>query len=365
MTSNSSLSLCNVKQVCGYLLEHALHYDQPRLVDAINVLLPDLPDTFTPPEKDLLLLHAILIKFRRTGPLPEILHATFLHTLHESLIGFVRVHPALFAVVDRISVAKVVCMIRYLLISAVLHSSSYTAADVMGLVKSYFPRLPTKGASRGTAGETKVAAIEALFSLSEVEESEKNKLLEMLTKSYNKAHHRFSNHLSSIEKLGEERRRDPKDTVIKIFEAAKGELWKIGDYVCQLLPPTALEQLRDGFSPDIPELFYLTDIMKGRNVMDETTMLDVLHGLVGRDQEKEFWERIGDVRQVVKRRGWVAREEQQVSSPERQRSGEGWFVREEEDESLLTQPGLVELPDGTQVWVNGAREKVVGDSNEG
>jgi len=131
-------------EIVDLLLCHGLQKDRSDLLSKIIEKLPDFDEKFCSPHRQVLILLAYCYKFQQNGPLPDISHHKFLHTLHDSLVGLLKSEARLTDLMSRIDTYKLVGGIRALLARAVLLQPKFTPKDIEITIANYFPTLPVK-----------------------------------------------------------------------------------------------------------------------------------------------------------------------------------------------------------------------------
>jgi len=143
------LSTDEFYEISDLLLCHGLQNNLATLSRKILDKCPDLVTKYSCPTRQLEILLAFCLKFQQKGPLPEIREHTFLHTLHDGLVGLLKVDHRLVELMSSIDLYKLVGGVRCLLALAVIRHKKFTPKDIEITIASFFPNLPvTPGNSK-------------------------------------------------------------------------------------------------------------------------------------------------------------------------------------------------------------------------
>lgn len=247
-------------QLVGWLLEFAYHHHRPQVLVAVAESFPEIHELFEHNDKHLLLLHSFLTTFKKCGPLPELTSPSFLYSLNKALMDFIKVHPAIFSSVPRTDLTKLFSALRWLLVASTVHQKQFTTSDIKNLLDQICPDLAE------TSTEWKV--LQTVLSIDEMAEDGDHVRL-ALKLSFSRIRSYWEKKIESTEKLATERGKDNSPKLTKVFETVKEILWKIGTYVSNILPKTALEQIKDGMEPTNRDLKYLNQTLKSRTLDDQ------------------------------------------------------------------------------------------------
>jgi len=138
------LSADELNEIADLLLCHGLQNNLAVLSSKIMEQCPELVTNYSSPTRQLVILLAFCSKLQQKGPLPEIRDHAFLHTLHNGLVGLLKVDHRLVELMTRLDLYKLVAGLRCLLAVAVIRHKKFTPKDIEITIASYFPILPVR-----------------------------------------------------------------------------------------------------------------------------------------------------------------------------------------------------------------------------
>lgn len=194
----------------------------------------------------------------------------FLFNLHEGVVGLLSSYPTAFSSgLDRDRMAKLVSSLRTLLVRLFLSSDKFTAKDVEGRIKVFFPILP-----RRPSNDNDWENWSQLLHLPAEELTSASKRNKISASYFNR----------KLANLAHERRMDPIDIVLQIWTEVEPKLKELEKYASALLPTSYLDMLWASQHPKVQMM-----VSRFGSAQDENTLLDFFLYLCNLRVESEFY----------------------------------------------------------------------------
>lgn len=270
------------EQIVDLLFCHGLHKDFPNLLTKIVDKFPDFEQKFSSPHRQVLILLAYCHKFQQNGPLPDIRHYMFLHTLHDGVVGLLKTEQRLVELMSRTDIYKLVGGVRCLLARSILMSPKFTTRDIETTIASFFPTLPVKPSNnKHWESWAEILNID-LEEKCEVLKEDTREVLQMVNK-VNAISAKYMK--DKLDNLPVERRKTCHDeSIVSVWNPVASKFDEFVRHLRSLLPENFLDKIDESSHPKIKMISF-----RIQPHASEVELMDFLDYLCDIYMESKFW----------------------------------------------------------------------------